>query len=281
VTTTTVKAGTDAWVDSTKPSKNHGNQDKLKVLTDPDTGNTAYAFVYLANPASRKTTVSSASLNLHAAGDVDFDSAVTVTAELVKGSWNQGKVTWDKQPDVTGPAASVNVGTHLGEGDLIPIDVTQQTQLVALGTKFYGWRISTDSPVAHAFSAFGSGKMHPRLTVTYEHGPPVPVPTVPIGIVSVAKPRIQFDAASASTTGGILSFRVQIDPGSNFVTPAWDSGEVTDATPELDLSATTYPGLANGTSTAWRVGVKGRNNVWVYSLPVTMSRVELPAAVDH
>ena len=51
------------------------------------------------------------------------------------------------------------------------------------------------------------------------------------------------------------AFEVQIDPGEDGATPDWVSGTVVSSVPQLDLSGTTYPGLAGGATTFWRVRV--------------------------
>lgn len=271
------KTGSDAWVDSSNQTKNHGDSQILKVQ-----GNSIYTYLYAANPAPKnaKSTPSSI-LRLHANGT--SSGSRTITAELVapmsgkKKGWDQGKINWKNAPDVlsTPSAVTVTVGT-LADGDAINIPVTPHIQSVMNGTKFYGWRIKTSSSTGHSFYAFKSGKHAPRLIVDYSHQPPVPAGLSPAGVISVAKPRVKFDA-SLLDLGDVLSLRVQIDAAGNFTSPGWDSGTVASTVPELDLSATSYPGLADGTSTQWRVGVLGDDSTWRYSLPVTMSRVNFPA----
>lgn len=276
MTTAVVKAGSDSWIDSVNTTKRHGDDDFLKVKSGEK-----YAMVYLANPAPHGTTAGTGTvLRLTAKGA--STGSRTITAALLSRGWDEGKVHYPGPTVLTTPAAAtVSIGT-LADGDHVDIPVDAHIQSIIDGTQQFGWQIATSSTTAHQFYAFGNGNKSPRLIVNYDFGPPRPIGLSPAGTISVAKPRVKFDAGELAGAGGILSLRVQIDPAPTVATdgswtsPAWDSGTVISTVPELDLSTTSYPGLSNGSTTKWHVGVLGSDGTWAWSLPATITRTNFP-----
>ena len=264
-----IKGGRDTWVGSAASSKTHSGTGSLSVNNASSA--TSYAFLMPGWRPPRNTIIISAKLQLRAYKA--SSGTRTVSAYRVSGSWKVTRTNWNNKPAVTGSATTVDIGA-LSDGDLVELDVTSQLQTVANGGKFYGWRISTTATSAHSFYSMNAGKHNPMLVVQYAYSPAVPTGLISGGAVSTGTPYLHFDYDVFSGNLSIASVEAQIDPNANATAPAWDSGEIATTQPELDLSTTTYPGLADGATTYWRVRYKTTDGYWSdYSAWATFSRV--------
>lgn len=251
----TVRGGYDTWVEEDHASKAHPKDTALHLKVAA-----AYALLYMNNPVPKGAIVVSGTLRTHARGN--STGGRVVTAERLAGKFDPKKTTWDTKPGVVGVAAATDVGT-LHDGDPIDNDVTDHLQTWAGGAPNRGWRIKTTDDTVHKLYSLNAGKHAPVLIVKYAWRPDAPTNlTSSGGDVSVAKPVLQFDYNEASGTSDLAAIQVQIDPDADGGDPAWDSGEVITTVPELALAATSYPGLANGASTKWRVRAKSDDGYW-------------------
>jgi hypothetical protein len=179
------------------------------------------------------------------------------------------KTTWNRKPAGTSTTVTLTKSSPVA-GTLWTFDVTAHLQDFVDGdlTNF-GWQVTTT--FGTRFYLFGavaaSGK--PSLTFTYETIPPAPQTLKPNGAaVSIAKPVLGWDPIP-----GVTAAQVQIDPAANPTAPAFDSGEVSVLSSSLALSGTAYAGLADGSTTSWRVRVRTPGGLSAWSAWATFSRV--------
>ena len=258
-----IKTGYDSWTGSGSPSLNHNRATKLSVKAGSPT---AYGWIEWGFELPKNAVVASATATVYAAG---ASSGSRVMSLQRSGKWDPDDITYTNQPGVVGSAATASIGT-LADADPITFTVTSQVNTIAGGAANYGFRLSTDATTAHKVYGFNSDHP-PVLTIVYY----IP-PTKPTGI----KPAV----ASVATNKWTLSWpyidpddtdldavQVQIDPGNIFSSPAFDSGWVTSADPELDLTTTAYAGLANLATTYQRVRVRdqdGGESAWSASVSI-------------
>ena len=108
VTTQTVGANADSWIDQASPSQNSGTDSTLKVRSKSGSQN-ARALVRFPLPAiPAGCVVQAATLRLFS------DSAVsgrTLQALRLTGTWSENGVTWANQPATNGTSATTSSGT--------------------------------------------------------------------------------------------------------------------------------------------------------------------------
>lgn len=254
-----VRNGRDAFVNQAKPSKNFAKTKRLRIVDDT---NDKRAFIFLKSPATDEQTISDGTLRLVQAAA--FTGTVTITARRVSASWKAGRLTWNNQPDVVGPGAGVTK-TNPAAGTVWEFDVTDHLQTVSDGSAHYGWRLGSDDAEELVFYSLDADRLanRPRLEVAYSTAPHAPSTLIPdSGVVSVAKPTVQFDYTDNSGSTELASVQVQIDAAQDGGSPDFDSGEVASDVPELDLSTTAYGGVSDGATTYWRARVKDGNGLW-------------------
>lgn len=250
---TILRSGSATWVSSTKASTAYGSASRLYLATT-----TQYGLLQFGLPSDlhRGAVVTSAKLRLYQVGSWTPATSRTITVQRLASRWTLSTVNWNNQPGTTGTQVTVSNGGAAGsDGSLWEFDVTAHVQQLADGAANYGWRLSFSGTTLRALYGFTAGSFKPVLDVTYSYPPAVPTSLHPSsGAVSTSKPTLTF------ASGDIASLQVQIDPAANAAT-AWDSGVYATTQQELDLSTTSYPGLANGFSTKWRVRVTGTSGV--------------------
>lgn len=266
MTSSIVRAGVDTWVWSAKPKKNFHSGKWLRVASGDRQG-----LIRLKSPAPRGATILSATLVLQ---QVDAVSGThTITAQRIAESFNVNLVTWDKKPAATGPTATVTK-SNPGATAQWEFDVTALLQDAADGQPNYGIKLTSSNTSEIKFFSLNASKQRPYLEVTWTTRPDAPTLLKPAyGAVSSAKPILSCDYTDHSGSTDLIAMQVQIDAAGVFSSGVdWDSGTVNVDTPELDLSTTTYPGLASGATTYWRVRVKdgdGLWSLWSDSAPIT------------
>jgi hypothetical protein len=185
----------------------------------------------------------------------------------------KSRVRWENAPTVAG-ADSTSVTRTGSAADVVwPFAVTADVQGFVAGTLTnYGWRLTTTATTPREFYGATAGKNQPVLEITYALPSEPPTDLMPTGgAVSVAKPVITF-----TTPPGTIAVQVRIDPASNPGT-AWVSDEIAATAGVVDLSATTYPGLANGATTAWSARHQRADTGWSdWSDWFEFSRVDQP-----
>lgn len=257
---TTVRAGTDTWADQTRPSANYNTRVNLQI--GGAAGALGYAFLYFHNPAPKSATIQSAVLQFYTRSALGA-SAVTINATRVATSTKFSQLNWTNKPGVTGSVASTSQVANAAN-TLWQIDVTALLQTIANGAANYGFRLDSPSAARILLWALSASDHRPSLSVTWSDAPQAPTGLVPAGnqVIGLAKPVVQFDYTDIGGDTTVGAVQVQIDPNANWTTPAWDSGVVATTDPELDLSKTSYPGLAANGSTSWRVRVQDGAGLW-------------------
>lgn len=268
--TVTLRNAVDTWVGSAKPSKKHASDATIYVAAGEAVG-----LVYFAFPASRGSTIVSATLTLYTKGA--WSEGVLVGAQRISEKWTAGSVTWNKRPNTAGPYAQKS-DTATKDGFAYTLNVAPLLQQVADGAPWYGFNITSDDATLHAFRSAQAGGLKPVLTVTWSEAPDTPTRLSPSGgqAVNAAKPVLSMDYTDTSGSTTLAALQVQIDPDpAGFATPDFDSGRVltTGSMARLDLSTTAYPGLAEGATTYWRGRVQDGAGEWSgWSTPTAFTR---------
>ena len=246
-----VRSGMDAFVLSAYPNANYAAATRLRLKSGE-----AEAFLFFKSPVPRGSTVTSAKIRLW--NSTAQSGSVTVSAQRVGASFKVRRLTWNNKPGVVGSAASVAVSSP-AVGDLFEIDVTTQVQTIADGGANYGWKITTSFTTLLRLFSLNAATTKPVLVVEWTDQPDQPGMLRPYGglAVSTDKPILRFSYSDPGGDDALDAVQVQIDAGNNFVSGIdFDSGWVTSTEPELDLSATAYGGLSDGSTTYWRVRVR-------------------------
>lgn len=255
-----VRAGKAGWVGSGKPNAVHNATPRLKCSTAHQ------VFVRQRVPGERGQNVTEGRqvwtiASSAASGDVTF----TFRAVSARVPWSD--LTWNNKPGVTGPSVEVTI-TDPQPGDVVEFDAPALMQ-TALDERHYGWRISSDSDDVTRFYGFET-EFGPELFVTATEKPAAATDLVPNGIGSLAKPFLQWTAPDYNGGDDQTGFRVQIantaepaeDSDGIWTAPVYDSGQVNDPAPELNLAATAYAGLADGGEFWWQVLWLSESGLW-------------------
>lgn len=246
----TLRGAVDTWVNGNKPSRNYVDARTLSVSSTD-----AYGYVYFNRPMPLGAIVTNATLRLYHAGSWSGSATISVhrLAEQLKAS----RATWNNRPVVTGAGATA---TDAGGpvGTLVEVDVKSHMQAVADGAAWHGFRLSSSAAAFRSVvSVEGASAWRPTLTVEWSEAPHAPTNLTPNSgkAVSVTKPRVRFQVTDTLGDTTLAAVHVQVDDSPDFV-GAWDSGWVDSTDPELDLAATTYPGMIEGAVVYWRVQVR-------------------------
>jgi hypothetical protein len=250
---TIVRSGLDAYVLSAYPNANYAAATRLRLDSTE-----AESFVFFKSPVpvNGSYTVTSAVLRFRTA--VALGGSVTVSAQRVAASYKTRLLTWNNKPGVVGSVVSQTISGPTTD-TWWELDVTAHVQAIANGSPNYGWKLTTTSTSLLRLFSLNAAQYKPTLVVEYTDKPEKPGMLTPYGglAVGIPKPVVRFSYSDPGGDDGLDAVQVQIDAGNNFVSGIdFDSGWVTAATPELDLSATAYGGLSDGATTYWRVRVR-------------------------
>lgn len=275
MTTTELRHAADAYADENKPTENFA--DTAKLVISAASSNAKQAFLAFGGGPRPGVYVTEAILHLFARGT--WSGSQTITAQRITESWKERNITWRRRPSTTSSnQASAVVGAQ-SSGDEVTLDVTDLVRQAYLGSgvDFHGIRLSTSASGAfpiHSHEA-GDPDLRPFLEITYTHTPTQAFDLVPGdgGIISVAFPVLRWTYYDADENEQAALW-VQIDADDTFGSPAYDSGWVVSADPELDLGATAYAGISDGETIYWRVKVRnadGQEGDWADPVAVTRS----------
>lgn len=214
------------------------------------------------------STITSAKLRVNQTGT--WSGSNTLFAQRNFASWTN-KATWNTKPAL-GDTAHSQTQSGTTPGTWWEIDVTADVQGFLAGTKNnWGWSLYTTSTTRRNVRGSTSPTYIPYLFVEYELPAKTPTDLSPQGgAVSVAKPVLTF-----TTGGSTVAVQVQIDATQDAVSPGFDSGTVAATAGVLDLSATAYAGLADGSTTSWRARHQTSYGWSAWSAWVTFSRADL------
>lgn len=256
----TLRNATDTWANGSETSRNYGDARQLQVRSAD-----RFAYIFFNRAAPLGSTIKTATLRVYY--DEAWTGTRTLSVQRIAAAWKASRLTWQNRPGVTG--ATVSSSSPAGAaGTFVDFDVKALLQTVSDGAAWYGFRIASSEATARKLaSAQGTSALRPTLTVEWSEQPQRPTTLRPSGnaAVSTNKPTLRFDFTDLLGDTTLAAVNVQIDPAANWAAPAWDSGWVTTGDPELDLDATSYPGLANLASTYWRVRVRdgaGLESLW-------------------
>lgn len=245
----TLRGAVDTWVWSSKDTTRYSDARKLGLASGE-----AYAYLYFNRPMPLGAVVTSAKLRVYRA--TSWPSS-TVTTDRLGEQLKAARANWNNRPGVTGSGVST-ADSGGAEGTLLELDVKTLMQTVADGAPWHGFRLSTSgAALRKLWSSEGASAYRPTLSVEWSEAPHAPTGLTPSGgkAVSTAKPLLRFQSADVLGDTTLAAVRVLVSPTADFAAP-WDSGWVTTDLPELDLAATSYPGLASGATAYWKVQVR-------------------------
>ena len=252
MTTVTVRNIVDAWVNSARTTTNYGGNDYVSVA-----GTTRYGYIRPNLPNFLGRTVTSATLR----GRVhNATAAGSFTLRRLTEGFAEGWVTWARQPANTSTGAVTVSPGVLADGDVVSWDVTAHMQLVADGTKWHGWRLSTDLTSPEYFHGMESGEPAWELELVLADEPEQPENLRPDGGGAVSGPTPTYawdfiDFGGESSVQG--ESRVQVDTpvlgvDPDEIAPDYDSGWVANVDPEF----TPAHALVGAGPHFWRVQVR-------------------------
>jgi hypothetical protein len=264
--TVLISSGKDAFVkDGSTADLNFNSAQRMTLKSG-----VAWAFDRWGIRLRDDATCAVATITFYAAGA--STGSRTLSLQRAGDSWDPGTITFNDQPGVVGTIATASVGT-LADGDPIVFTVTNPVQTIVNGAANYGFRLTTNAATAHKVYGFGSDHP-PVLSIAYYVKPSKSTGIKPAGgAVSTNKPTITWPYVDPDGTD-LAAVKVQIDAANNFVSGIdFDSGWVTSAEAELDLTTTAYAGLANAATTYCRVQVRDADGgESAFSDPVSFSR---------
>lgn len=244
---------TDTYVRQDKATTVYSDSRTLQVGNP--SGGTAYTYLYVNKPFPTGATILSATLRLYRSGA--WTGSRTLTLRRLSEQLKATRTTWTKQPAAVSPVTYTDNGG--ADGSMVELDVKAAMQAVAGGAAWWGFRLESNEATRRALvSSEGTSGLRPVLLLSWAVPPTKPTGLSPAAgrAVSGAKPVLRWSAQAGTSDSTLAAVQVQVDPTGNWTTPAWSSGWVTTTDAQLDLGATTYPGLANGATAQWRVQVK-------------------------
>lgn len=251
-----VRSGIDAYVMSSKPTKNFSSGSVLYVSSG-----TREAYLRFKSPAPAGATILSARLQLRQVNP--FAGSLTITAGRITETWSSTQLTWNRRPSATATGAVGVSKTNPGAKTLWSFDVTDIMQTIAYGAGNHGFRLRSTHANGINFYSLNASTLRPMLIVEWTRAPQQPSRLRPAwGAAGAAKPIVSCDFVDRIGSTRIGGIQVQVDPtydpdGSATWGGAdlWDSGWVVVDEPALNLAATTFPGFGS-TPTPWRVRVR-------------------------
>lgn len=230
-------------VQSPHPARKYGQLARLPLLAGAD----EVFFRASLQKIPAGATVTSATVRFF--GRTDESGSRQLKVQPTSGHVTSN-ITWAKKPASSGTTVTVTKASPRAN-DAWDFDVKTLAQQVVSGTRVdFGWRLWEDASTSNLLRLYGTtaATRKPVLIVDWTTAAAAPDNLHPAdGAVAVAKPTLTFDADPR-----ITALRVQIDPAMNATAPGFDSGTVAAAGGLLDLTTTTYAGLASGATTYWR-----------------------------
>jgi len=268
--TTPVKLNnaSDTWVYEKTPTTAKGTTGSLLYANNISTKR-ANSYLYFTLPFPKGVTIISAKLRM-----VQYTAFASTSASVYRctKAWSATKTTWNNRPTVAAGPVTISK-TSPPDKTLWEWDVTALLQTVSSGSPWYGFAITSAIASGNASLRWYSPSSpyldrRPVLEVSWKDNPQKPSVMMPSNgrAVSLTKPTLttNFHDVSGDTTMQSIQVRLfdtEAAAEAN-TTPVWDSGTVASDSPELDLSATAYPGAALDSVKWWRVRVQDGAGLW-------------------
>lgn len=222
-----------------------------------------YSYIYFAKPFPPGATIISATLRVR--NPYAETGSKTITLKKLTGGWTLSKTNYLNAPGVTATDSKALTKTAPAANTEWAFDVTTHMQAASDGAAFYGWRMElNNTTVMYLYSTQANTVYKPTLEVVWSTAPDAPSKLAPSGnrAVSVDKPILRFDFTDTAGNTALQAIQVQINATNVWTSPGFDSGTVSTNVPQLDLTTTAYAGLADGSSTYWRVRVQDGSGQW-------------------
>jgi hypothetical protein len=272
LTPVTISNANDTYIVAGIPAANYSGATSI-LTKSAGTGSEVRGLVYFSRPFPLGVTIVSATLKLYQVGSEA--GSHTLKFQRITVGWNISSVTWNNQPTSTATGEITKTQGAGADGAEWSVDVTAHMQLVSDGSAWGGWKISSTTDDYLSFYSSQAPTRKPVLEVVYSDKPQAPSTLSPSGnrAVSVAKPILRFDFTDEAGNTNLQAVQVQINATNVWTSPSFDSGTVATSDAQLDLTATAYAGLADGSSTWWRVRVQDGSGQWSdYSLGAQFQR---------
>lgn len=254
----------DSFVNENKPKKNFNSLARLRMRADA--GDRMWVYMYWGRPYPEGTNIINGKLYLWNAKAIAGECSVIVQP-LTEG-WGGNKVTWEKKPEV-GAASYQATKTNAAAGSMWEIDVEELIQNVANGAAWYGVRIRVTGAGLRVFHSAQSDQdeYRPMVVIEWTDNPEPPDDLSPNNnrAVSLSHPTLSYTFTDVSGDTQLSRHQIQVATDDEFTNLVWDSGWLDTTVPQIDLSTTSFPGLANDESVYWRVRVEdgaGGQSLW-------------------
>lgn len=261
---TTIRPSVDSWTGQAKPNSNNGDAPRLR-LQSTATGQGKRAYVYWGLPflPGSGARVHWAVLRFWVANN--WSGTHNLSARRITGPWQEGQITWNTAPSVSGENVAQTVVTNFGPGQYIEFDLTAMLRDVAAGAAWYGVRVESGRDENRAVWSSDAPKAKDRPEVLIVWSPPLePVTlTAPTGgqAVGVENPTLTWQVNSPDDEFAQLASQVQINDSEDFSGAVlYDSGPRQNPLGEWSLEGE-YT-LQEGTRYWWRARVQGEDGEW-------------------
>lgn len=262
-----IRAGKAAFTSYGNPDAKHFNPPQLKVA------DSAFdIWLRMPVPADRGENVTLADLSFTvkssaATGDVTF----TLRRAASRVPWSNPTKNNLDDVGVVGASVSVTV-TDPVAGDVVTFPTADFAAIAqfAVDGKNYGWRIVSDSADVVRFYGFDT-EDGPSFDFAATEAPAAATDLVPNGIGSLGAPVLQWNPTDYNGGDAQTALRVQVASVESPTEDAdgiwtasllYDSGEVTDSAPELDLASTAFTPIADAGEFWWQILWKSETGLW-------------------
>lgn len=260
----TVRSPADSYANQEKPNTIYPGSAHLWVSARSAANKRI--FMLPSKPFPFGVTILSAKLFVRQ--EVAISGSVSISAHRITENWQNNKLTWNRQPAVTGGTTVTKSSPP--KGTWWEWDVTASVQVVADGAApWYGFSLRTTSTNDRTFysSNAASSANRPYMEIEWATYPDEPERLNPTGglFVEDPTPTVTFSYNDPGGNDELVSVQVQIGSTEAIVNSGaaeWNSGEVATSEPRLDTGAAGYPGLAAGAFAWWRVRVKDDSGLW-------------------
>lgn len=250
MSTLTITAFGDTWVNSARADQNYGDTGVVRVVSGD-----RYGLLLPSLPALAGRLVLDAYLVGHAGAD-GLD-AQTITWRPITERWQPGRVTWNRKPAVNGSAGgSVAISATDPDGAFTITGLDSALQAVADGGDWYGIRLTTSATSSQSFRSADSGKPAWELVIELSDVPDAPTGLRPDGGGNVdvdADVVVGWDAVDDQASSWVQLDTPASGEDPDDVAPDYDSGWQTNVDPQWPLSAYWTPAAGPN---FWRVNVE-------------------------